>query len=863
MPLFRTILILIAATCAAPIASLAQRVYWDPPGGRLGVGKTEPISLVFEDCAPTSGFSLPAVPGLDFGDPSESQQTSIINFQTSTKVVRTYPVRATQRGTAVVPVFDAITTRGRIAVGEVRFEVGDAAVGPTGLAIGEIVSSQIRPARSTLWAGEVVDFEYLLTASTRYNVSLASEPQWKPASLVMEPFGQPERAEATVGGERRQAVRYRARGLFSQPGQLALDPVSQLVNVQTGERAVGFFSQPRIEQFTVDSNTPTITVKPLPQPAPAEFLGAIGTFKLESTIVPQTARIGEPITWTLTLSGTGNWISGVSLPEREVSSDFQIVQPKTRTAMEDGRLFQGKITEDAVLVPTVAGTYSLGPVSLAWFDTASGQYRSQKIPAVTVRIDPVPAGYNPAALSQTTAPFPGEPPVSGLPGASVATPVPPLPGELGPTADLPGDDLPVGTRAATPRRLPVIWLVAVPLIVPPIYWFALAIAHAIRTAPSRDRREALRELRRLLHGLARQSSPPDRATLERWRMLTARVWSIRRATPTADDLSLALASVRGAPRPDDWLALWREAEVAMFSANESIATDWHQRAAALAGAARIRPRMAWWPGRVTHWGPRLAILIAVVSLAFSSSSEATEARAAYREGRFSEARDAWLAHLRQQPDDWAAHTNVALCSAQLDAWPESNAHATAAMLLHPRDASVRRQLRLAVTHLDGVDPAVRRLVDAAWYDRPLSWLSPGEWQNLLLGGVAVFGLALILLISALYMGPARLAFRSAGQAMAAVGLGVVVAGTTALWRYGPLADPQAAMVVTATQLNSIPTDAVEKQKSVPIAPGTVVVIERSFLGWDKVQARGDTTGWLRREALVPFFLPPPATTVAP
>ncbi|MBI3171115.1 MAG: hypothetical protein HYZ32_00800 [Hydrocarboniphaga effusa] len=257
------------------------------------------------------------------------------------------------------------------------------------------------------------------------------------------------------------------------------------------------------------------------------------------------------------------------------------------------------------------------------------------------------------------------------------------------------------------------------------------------------------------------------------------------------------------------------------------------------------------------------MLIAAFSLASPSSTEATEARDAYRDGRFAEAREAWLTHLRQQPDDWAAHTNVALCSAQLDVWPESNAHATAAILLRPRDANVRRQLRLAVTHLDGVDPAVRRLIDAAWYDRPLSWLSPGEWQNLQLGGVAVSGLALVLLISALYMGPARLAVRSTGQAMTAVGLLVAIASTTALWRYGPLADPQAAMVVTATQLNSIPTDAADKQKSVPIAPGTVVVIERSFLGWDKVQARGDTTGWLRREAMVPFFLPPPATAEAP
>ncbi|MBE2214135.1 MAG: protein BatD [Opitutaceae bacterium] len=860
MSLFRTTIAAFVLACLAPLAAQAQRVYWDPPGGRLGLGKTEPVSLVFEDCSPAEAFRLPEVPGLDFGTPSEAQQTSIINFQTSTKVVLTYPVRAAQKGSAVIPVFDALTTKGKIAVGEVRFEVGEAGVGQAGLAIRDVVSSQIRPARTTLWAGEVLDFEYLLTASTRYNVSLASEPEWKPTGLVFEPFGQPERAEATVGGERRQAVRYRARGLFTEPGQIALDPVRQLVNVQTGERAVGFFSQPRIEQFTVNSDTPAITVKPLPQGAPPGFKGAVGAFTLESTVVPQTARIGEPITWTLTLSGTGNWTAGLSLPEREVSTDFQLVQPKTRTEMESGQLFNGRMIEDAVLVPTVAGTYSLGPVALTWFDTASGQYRTQIIPAVKVRIDPVPAGY-PQSTSQAAS-GPGEtPPMqSGLPGSAIATPPPPLPADIATIAPLPGDPLPVGVGAATPRHLSRVWLVTLPLAAPGVVWLVLAIAQALRTDPARDRRLALRELRALVRALARHGTPPDRATLERWRTLTARVWAIRRATPTADDLAGALASARGAARPDDWLALWCEAELAMFSPHGALPADWLARATGAAAAVRIRGLMAWWPARAPHWAPRLAVVACVAGLACATDLDATEARDAYREGRFAEARDAWLSHLQRQPDDWAARINVALASAQLDDWATANAHATAALLLRPRDPDVRRQLRLAATHLDGVDPAVRRLVSPAWYDRPTTWLSPGEWQNLIVGGAAVVGLALLALISSLYLRAGRMPARATGQAMVAVGSLVISLGVTALWRYGALAEPQAAMVAAPGQLHSIPSDAADAQKNVPIPPGTVVVIERGFLGWDRVMTHSGTTGWIRRESLVPFYLPPPALT---
>jgi hypothetical protein len=839
-----------------PSALLAQRVFWDPPGGRLGLGKTEIVSLVFEDCAPSDAFRLPEVPGLDFGAPSESQQTSVINFQTSTKVVFTYPVRAAQKGSVVIPVFDALTTKGKLAVGEVRFEVAEAGVGQSGIAISDVVSSQLRPSRTTLWAGEVLDFDYLLTASTRYNVSIASEPEWKPAALVLEPFGQPERTEATVGGERRQAVRYRARGLFSQPGALPLEAVRQLVNVQTGERAVGFFSQPRIEQFTVESNSPAITVKPLPLPAPPTFRGLVGAFKLESTVVPQTARIGEPITWTLTLSGSGNWTAGLSLPEREVSADFQLVQPKTRTEMESGRLFQGKMIEDAVLVPTVAGTYALGPVSLTWFDTASGQYRTQTIPAVQVRIDPVPVGFKPTPQQQSEPGGPAPASTPGLPGATITAP-PPLPGDLASVAPLPGDTLPVGATAAMPRYLPRLWLVTVPLAAPGLVWFVLAIVQALKTDPARDRRHALRELRSLVRSLTRHGATPDRATLERWRTLTARVWAIRRATPTVDDLAAALAQARGAKRPEDWLTLWREAEIAMFAPHAALPADWLQRAVSAAASARIRGFMAWWPAQTLHWAPRLAALALAMILACPGDLGAAEARDAYREGRFAEARDAWLAHLRRHPDDWAARTNVALACAQLDAWAASNAHATSAVLLHPRDTAVRQQLRFAATHLDGVDPAIRRLVSPEWYDHPVGWLSPGEWQNLIVGGAAVVGLALLALIGSLYLRSGRAPARAAGQAMIAVGSLVITLSVVALWRYGSLADPHAAMVVEAVPLRSIPSDAADKQKNVPITPGTVVVIQRSFLGWDLVRSRSGTSGWMRRETLVPFYLPPP------
>src|SRR5690606_1734199 len=110
--------------------------------------------------------------------------------------------------------------------------------------------------------------------------------------------------------------------------------------------------------------------------------------QLESKVVPENARVGEPITWTMTLRGVGNWPANPTLPEREVVADFQVVQPQGRRAMDDDRLFSGSLTEDAVLVPTRPGNFAIGPVKFVWFDTTRGSYREGVVPAVNVTILP-------------------------------------------------------------------------------------------------------------------------------------------------------------------------------------------------------------------------------------------------------------------------------------------------------------------------------------------------------------------------------------------------------------------------------------------------------------------------------------------
>ena len=191
---------------------------------------------------------------------------------------------------------------------------------------------------------------------------------------------------SNAGGDRRVNVVFRSRVATRTPNTIRLEAATHLISVQTGTIGFGIISQPRMEQVSVTSDQPTLEVKPLPPGAPAGFSGAVGQFKLTSKVVPEKAALGEPVTWTLELSGTGNWPDVTGLPARSVSNDFKVVQPKARRTPAEGKLFDATLTEDVVLVPSKAGNYTLGPVTLAYFDPQAGAYRTVTTPKTTLVI---------------------------------------------------------------------------------------------------------------------------------------------------------------------------------------------------------------------------------------------------------------------------------------------------------------------------------------------------------------------------------------------------------------------------------------------------------------------------------------------
>jgi hypothetical protein len=262
--------------------------------------------------------------------------------------------------------------------------------------------------------------------------------------------------------------------------------------------------------------------------------------------------------------------------------------------------------------------------------------------------------------------------------------------------------------------------------------------------------------------------------------------------------------------------------------------------------------------------PKAAPAALVLSLAVAAApARATDTPAVYTNGDFAAAREQWLARVKEAPSDWIARYNLGLAAAQLGDAPRALAETVAAFVHAPRHDDVRWNAAAFAAAVPGLDHGAAALLTG---NGVASRVAPATWQALLLVSTLFMCGGGALLLGLRYRGRAARSSRSAGLGAglwigaAALAGGLVLGGTAtlALRAYGPLADPRAALVAGQPLLRSVPTDAEAAPQQKALAAGTLIVVERDFLGWVKVGLRSGETGWLRHGDIVPLYAPPSA-----
>ena len=827
--------LILAAILAAAPALPGQSVHWDPPSGSLPVGQVSQLQLIFDDCSPNDTPAPPKVEGLRLDYEGQSSNISMVNGTFSRSVSVTYAALLSRNNEVEIPAFSIDTNKGRLRVPMARFSPAGATVGSGGISLSDAASATLEPTPGSVWAGEVFELKYAIQVGAGYYPNWGRGTfEWDPSPLIIEDWSQPEPFE-TGGGEPRAGLSYRTRAIARTAGRLRLNPTSQLVNLSVGVTGFGFFQQRQYQQFAVPGSPATLEVRPLP-PAPDGFTGAVGDFKVASKVVPVHVKIGDPVTWTIELSGSGNWPEIQGLPAREAPGSFQVIQPKPKRTQPQGKLFEGTFAEDVVLVPTRAGTYELPALNFSYFDPKAGSYRVIEAPGGTVIVDPagaqaagVPSGAQAGAGAPgpTIAASPVEPKAPEPPAAGLGDPVPPSAPVLGPL-----------------RKRTLAAECALPFALLGLFWAVLAYRQARRTDPLKAQREARQRIGATLEAMRSAPTADRLPLLLAWQRDSATLWGIMHAAPPAAALSDSV-----------WSGLWAEADRCLYSAETLLPGDWVARAHAALARKTLRPFSAARLLLPRNLLPFLALAFAAAL--WSRPMLAADPAGAYRGGDFESARNGWEKQVAANPLDWSARHNLSLALAQKDRWGEAAAQASAAFVQNPSDPATRRQMALACDKAGFAPEPLDALLQSGPAQSLARLESPAGWQRAGVVASAIAAAGLALLLAAAYGGRPRAWAKAAAFTALALASLLGVASLVAYRAYGITADSRAVVVWRAGILRSIPTEADVSQKTTPLSAGSTAIADKAFLDWIRLAFPGGQTGWVRRGEAVYLWSGPP------
>lgn len=138
---------------------------------------------------------------------------------------------------------------------------------------------------------------------------------------------------------------------------------------------------------TLKAPAVTVNVDGLPQEnKPKQFSGGVGHFTMTPTLSATELSANEPVTLRLDITGTGN-MKLIKTPEVNWPEGFDVYDPKVSNSYQntdDGST--GTKSIEYLAIPREPGDYTLPPVTLSYYDSETGDYRTLSTPSYQLHI---------------------------------------------------------------------------------------------------------------------------------------------------------------------------------------------------------------------------------------------------------------------------------------------------------------------------------------------------------------------------------------------------------------------------------------------------------------------------------------------
>lgn len=386
----RTLLLLLALLL--PLSLLAQTIRVEVPQ-TVVQGTPFQLSYTYSGSEDFERVTEPKVVGLQvlYG-PARQQMSSYQNINgrssSTSSVSLTFTLLAEHTGNVSIPAVTAILGGKRVTVHGATVRVlppdknapSARSQGTAGTSVAGTYFFRALPSATVVYEKQAFPIRYKLYATTEFEINSYEAPQYDGfLSEKQADDGRRQLQLETYQGRNYRTVDILSEVLFAQRSGTLTIPSSKIgLRVPIAQADDDpFFGSSMMGDREVRSAPVTIQVRPLPtEGKPADFSGAVGSFRMRAELLTKTPKTNESLTIRLTLEGTGN-LKQVTSPTISFPQDFEVYDPKeTYEEKISATEVYGKKIIEYFAIPRRTGAVTIPSLSFSYFDPHLGRYET-------------------------------------------------------------------------------------------------------------------------------------------------------------------------------------------------------------------------------------------------------------------------------------------------------------------------------------------------------------------------------------------------------------------------------------------------------------------------------------------------------
>ena len=364
--------------------SFSQKIEVSVNKNPVLVGESFAISFSFDEKANNIDFNLSNneyVKFLSGPNKSSSSSITIVNGKRESilNTTFTYYFKAIKKGEFIIPSASITYKKDIISSNELRIQILSASNKQANNSFSNNLFVKAEISKKNVFVGEQLLVTYKLY--NRYdlaNTEMTKLPNldsfWKKDLETSSRF-----KREVIDGVAYNVATIKKTVLTPQKdGTLLIDPIEIKCSIRTNNRSndpfASFFNSYSVQEEFISSNPIKIKVKNLPRPVPKNYIGIVGSIKVESSVDKNAVKANDAINYKISFIGTGN-LELLAEQKIDFPTDFEVYDAKI-----DERIFQGGLkrsvkTYEYLLIPRYEGQYEIPKSVFSYFDSKTGKFK--------------------------------------------------------------------------------------------------------------------------------------------------------------------------------------------------------------------------------------------------------------------------------------------------------------------------------------------------------------------------------------------------------------------------------------------------------------------------------------------------------